>query len=773
MVFAKTRRVHWVVEQPLNSLFFHIVYVTDSIFKCEAKRTITNLGKLIHAHRETIQARCLAARQFGVGAPAGTDALAHWRIVLEELLEEGCGHQDGDPLAVIDVGGAQFADVWFMDDGQIATRSSSVDPWLRAFDAEAAVAGAARGRGERAKSVVAVIAPPGVAAAARPRWATDYALASVAPPADGPDPHVLGVDFGGGAVSDRFLAAADKVAAVHDALGLLEDTSAELVLMRRCADVCKAVHLLRAAGRLHFHTSDRLRSLPAGGFVYCGRAGALAKRGGAWVDLEAIEAAVGAVPGVCSAAVLGGDQVDIFVSFEPWSGEKTLCGVLDDVRRAAGGVCRVHARSELPLHPATAKVDRRRLKAELDEVRVREADHLARLASLQRKMLWSYCSWYAVPLSLLAVWTLLACALMPLVRVVDVLLARVLMLPYMWAALLYSILDPTRGVNFFQRPIGVPDFVLLLAMAVPHAPWCLGAATAASCAVVVWRRDKDVLAAGSFAALGIALWAAAGAQHLSCCASLLTCFIVAAVCAPKQLGFLAGLPVCFYVVLPKWLGDDWLWRVRCDESHLRRFLMRVMVAAERPSWDASLAWDDARSNAYWQNDYVQSCVRVKEECNGLAKAVDSLWEIPPVSSYTKATNGSSDKEREVHQGSAAADAPALSTAAASLAALVERAGGNPYALGSMDSLQEAITLAELIRREIGLQMPVSSVLNCADVVQLAQRAEEASQVLDKGINGATSTRARPRLGPRSRQRGPAGLPGCVPRVCPGVSAAPS
>jgi len=498
-------------------------------------------------------------------------------------------------------------------------------------------------------------------------------------------------------------------------------------------------------GRLHFHTSDRLRSLPAGGFVYCGRAGALAKRGGAWVDLEAIEAAVGAVPGVCSAAVLGGDQVDIFVSFEPWSGEKTLCGVLDDVRRAAGGVCRVHARSELPLHPATAKVDRRRLKAELDEVRVREADHLARLASLQRKMLWSYCSWYAVPLSLLAVWTLLACALMPLVRVVDVLLARVLMLPYMWAALLYSILDPTRGVNFFQRPIGVPDFVLLLAMAVPHAPWCLGAATAASCAVVVWRRDKDVLAAGSFAALGIALWAAAGAQHLSCCASLLTCFIVAAVCAPKQLGFLAGLPVCFYVVLPKWLGDDWLWRVRCDESHLRRFLMRVMVAAERPSWDASLAWDDARSNAYWQNDYVQSCVRVKEECNGLAKAVDSLWEIPPVSSYTKATNGSSDKEREVHQGSAAADAPALSTAAASLAALVERAGGNPYALGSMDSLQ-AITLAELIRREIGLQMPVSSVLNCADVVQLAQRAEEASQVLDKGINGATSTRARPRLG---------------------------
>ena len=39
----------------------------------------------------------------GVGVLAGTDARGHWRIVLEELLEEGCGHFDDDPLAVIDV----------------------------------------------------------------------------------------------------------------------------------------------------------------------------------------------------------------------------------------------------------------------------------------------------------------------------------------------------------------------------------------------------------------------------------------------------------------------------------------------------------------------------------------------------------------------------------------------------------------------------------------------------------------------------------------------
>jgi len=180
-----------------------------------------------------------------------------------ELLEEGSGHSGDDPLAVIDVdlqnafpslewayirdavaeelsallpwtsedqlgpllcalalarvvartrahGNLQFADVWYMDDGQIVTRSSSVDPWLRAFDAEAAVAGAARGRGEHAKSVVAVVAPPGVAAAARPRWATEYFLASVAPSADGPGRHVLGVDFGSGTVGAQLLAAADR-----------------------------------------------------------------------------------------------------------------------------------------------------------------------------------------------------------------------------------------------------------------------------------------------------------------------------------------------------------------------------------------------------------------------------------------------------------------------------------------------------------------------------------------------------------------------------------
>ena len=33
-----------MIEQPLNSLFFHMGFVSDSIYKCEAGRTITNLG---------------------------------------------------------------------------------------------------------------------------------------------------------------------------------------------------------------------------------------------------------------------------------------------------------------------------------------------------------------------------------------------------------------------------------------------------------------------------------------------------------------------------------------------------------------------------------------------------------------------------------------------------------------------------------------------------------------------------------------------------------
>ena len=60
--------------------------------------------------------------------------------------------------------------------------------------------------------------------------------------------HVLGVDFGETFSTDRqFQRATQAVSDLHEALALLNDTASELILLRKCADVCKVVHLLRAA----------------------------------------------------------------------------------------------------------------------------------------------------------------------------------------------------------------------------------------------------------------------------------------------------------------------------------------------------------------------------------------------------------------------------------------------------------------------------------------------------------------------------------------------
>ena len=115
---------------------------------------------------------------------------------------------------------------------------------MRALDTAFAEAGAARGVGEDAESVARVLGPPG-----DDQWATEYVHRTCKVPADTRWTHVLGVDTGTATAStEQFRAITDKVAEVHRALQLLEDAPTELVLLRRCADVCKVTHLLRAAG---------------------------------------------------------------------------------------------------------------------------------------------------------------------------------------------------------------------------------------------------------------------------------------------------------------------------------------------------------------------------------------------------------------------------------------------------------------------------------------------------------------------------------------------
>ena len=63
-----------------------------------------------------------------------------------------------------------YADVWYMDDGQVFIRPDLADPFLRTLDEELARIGATRGSGPEVKSVARY-----VGRAAEPaNWATDH-----------------------------------------------------------------------------------------------------------------------------------------------------------------------------------------------------------------------------------------------------------------------------------------------------------------------------------------------------------------------------------------------------------------------------------------------------------------------------------------------------------------------------------------------------------------------------------------------------------------------
>ena len=68
-------------------------------------------------------------------------------------------------------------------------------------------------------------------------------------PAENHRNNVLGINLGDAQVaSDLFAEATRSVALFNEAIAQLGDTAAELVLLRKYADICKIVHLLRARG---------------------------------------------------------------------------------------------------------------------------------------------------------------------------------------------------------------------------------------------------------------------------------------------------------------------------------------------------------------------------------------------------------------------------------------------------------------------------------------------------------------------------------------------
>ncbi|CAJ1439748.1 unnamed protein product, partial [Effrenium voratum] len=443
------------------------------------------------------------------------------------------------------------------------------------------------------------------------------------------------------------------------------------------------------AGVRYLRSRDKLRCVP-GGLVYCGRTGSLVKRGGQFVDLEALSAEVGALPNVKACALLAESRMEAFLALEEPRPSLT------EIHKILGPSARLHLRNELPRHSITGKVDRWKLKEYLDSALWREVTETQRLETVRREMLRAYCSWYPFALLQVCLPTLLLCGAyfwpfwaLPL---------RLLLLPYLWAALAYTPLLPMsvkRTRAFYETWMSPPDFLLLLAGLLPCS-W-LGAAQVLACALLAHHRRNEVGLAFLAVLPGMAL--GSSCLQLALCAG---CILVDVLRYHGDRYVLLGLPFCFFLVLPKWLSDEVQWLF--DHGDWRK---RLGCVRPRVPWDASWAWED-NGRSY---EVLDSCgaVRVAKANEGLALTVE-FDDVPEPSPHT----------------SDARDTPAAAADGATevgpLAGLVRRSGGS-NAL-RLDSLQ-ATVLAELIRTELQRSVSVADVLRSDSVEDLSAKLGEA------------------------------------------------
>mmetsp|Transcript_12709 Transcript_12709/g.41041 ORF Transcript_12709/g.41041 Transcript_12709/m.41041 type:complete len:735 (-) Transcript_12709:50-2254(-) len=170
--------------------------------------------------------------------------------------------------------------------------------------------------------------------------------------------------------------------------------------------------------------------------------------------------------------------------------------------------------------------------------------------------------------------------------------------------------------------------------------------------------------------------------------------------------------------------------------------MRCLVFVPPKEWDASWAWGDDASDAYWKDRAATATVTVKSASFGQATSVDFAMPMRPSLPGGQAIADGHGTSSSSSSSAAAAAAAAATPGLAALVGLVERAGGNALALGALDSLQ-AITLAELIRKELGPVVSVAEVLKCADVAQLAAVVEAGAGLAAAAAAAAACGAGRP------------------------------
>ncbi|CAE7300620.1 OTAnrps [Symbiodinium natans] len=106
-----------------------------------------------------------------------------------------------------------------------------------------------------------------------------------------------------------------------------------------------------------FRTSDLVRR-ERGGIVFKGRADMMAKSGGKWVDMTAVEDTIIGTPGVQAGKILPDSASEQFHAFVALSGEQMRPDrVLDAVRQKLPPRVQLWLLTDLPRHPVTRKID--------------------------------------------------------------------------------------------------------------------------------------------------------------------------------------------------------------------------------------------------------------------------------------------------------------------------------------------------------------------------------------------------------------------------------
>ncbi|CAE7303561.1 TOP2 [Symbiodinium natans] len=243
-----------------------------------------------------------------------------------------------------------------------------------------------------------------------------------------------------------------------------------------------------------------------------------------------------------------------------------------------------------------------------------------------------------------------------------------------------------------------------------------------------WLRDRDAFAVAT------ALVLCTGNIHIGL---LLLGILGLYSQRPSRVRFLLSLPVAYVLVFPKWCRDEFISRSTWDSSYLRRLVLRCVPVLQKPRFDGSLSFRkhmvayDWGSEDRWVNVYLEGT-----EKDDLSKV--GLWEpVRPAVLPPTRTQDQGDLSNGTATGAGAAPDSSLSGLEGALAVLVERVGGTPPSLTSLESLQ-SIRLVELLRRELGMVATSAMVLRCPDVEALARALQEA-----EGPNAASQDGFQP------------------------------